>query len=79
MMFTLMKSKENSQQRSGTTVQEFFVAIHQNKPWPCGLRQKSLLAALKWVYVEWLHRTHFALRINDFYQQRNRLELANSA
>ena len=79
MTFILMKSKENSRQRSETTVQEFFAATHQNKSWPFGLRQKSLLAALKWAYVEWLHRTHFALRIKDFYQQRNRLELNNRA
>jgi hypothetical protein len=73
------KRKENSQQRSGTTVREFFAAIRYHKPWPFGLRQPLLLAALKWVYVEWLHRTHFALRISDACQQRNRLAWANSA
>ena len=43
-----------------------------------GLRQKSSLAALKRTDVERLRCARFAWRINDFFQQRNALELANS-
>jgi hypothetical protein len=79
MMFIWLKNKGNFEGVASSTPQKFAAVIRPNKPWPFGLRQKSSLAALKRTDVERLRCARFALRINDFFQQRNALELANSA
>ena len=75
----LPANKENFFRVAGTTPKKFFAVHRQNTSWPFGLQQKSLLAVSKCLPVVPLRATHFFSRIKNFCQQRNRLELANSA
>ena len=79
MMFILRKNKGNSIRVARPTGVEFFAVIPQNKPWPFGLRLKSPSCLSKCWPVDALQAAHFFARYGDFSQQRNILELANSA
>lgn len=79
MIWILLRNKKIFDSVAGTTVEKIFAVNRQNLSWPCGLRQKSLLAASKRLPVAPLRAAHFSLRISDFCQQRNHMKLANSA
>ena len=79
MRFILLRNKENFENVVGATGEKFFAVPQQNRRGPFGLRKKSLLASSKRLPVVPLRAVRFSSRINDFFQQRNALELANSA
>jgi hypothetical protein len=79
MTIIFLRNKGNFEPGSGSTGEKFSAVDRKNNPWPEGLRKKSPLAASDRWRVEPLRAARSFWRISDFFQQRNTLELANSA